>query len=224
MDGRVRGAWPAVLAAVMLAATACSSEDDATSSVVTTVPVATTGTPPVSVPAAAVVPTEALDDRLEATLEMPSPSWLAADDEAVYVRRDDGIVARIDPATNEFTTLAEIPGGLCQGIGVGFGAVWTCAGSDVVSVDLETGALGDPVAVGKAATQGHLGVGHDRVWVLVGDGSELVGIDPPRAHRTRPSPSGSAAPTWPWTSTACGWPAPWTTPWCGSIPTTVPWT
>lgn len=147
-------------------------------SVASTEPVATTEVPLVSVPEPTALPSQPVDDRVEAVLTMPSPSWLTADDDAVYVRRDDGVVSRVDPATDEVTDLAEIPGPLCQGIGVGFGAVWTCSGPDVVAVDLDDGEVGAPIPVGKAAVQGHLGVGHGRVWVLVGDGSQLVGIDP----------------------------------------------
>ena len=66
----------------------------------------------------------------------------------------------------------------CQGIGAGFGAVWTCLDSDIVGIDPETAELGAPIAAGKAAEQGHLATGFDRVWVLTGDGSTLAGIDP----------------------------------------------
>lgn len=184
MHRRRRGAAAAVaLAVLVLTLAGCagggnSSDRGAGSSGSMTAAVTTTEVPPVSVPPAAALPSVGVDDVAVATLEMPSPSWLAADDQAVYIRRDDGVVSRVDPATNEVTDLAQIPGDLCQGIGVGFGAVWTCAGSDVVAIDLDSGDVGDPIAVGKAAVQGHLGVGHGRVWVLVGDGSSLVGIDP----------------------------------------------
>jgi streptogramin lyase len=47
----------------------------------------------------------------------------------------------------------------------------------VVGVDLDRGAVVTTVPVTKAAAQGHLGVTDGRVWVLLGDGSALVGID-----------------------------------------------
>lgn len=172
------------LLALTLAVAGCGGEGrgsidgNGTSPTAMTADVTAADVPPVSVPPAEEVPTVALDDVAVATFEMASPSWLAADDDAVYIRRDDGVVARVDPATDEVTELAQIPGDLCQGIGVGFGAVWTCAGTDVVAIDLDSGEVGEPIAVGKAAVQGHLGVGHGRVWVLVGDGSSIVGIDP----------------------------------------------
>lgn len=185
MPRRGRGSAAFLTLLVLTFAVAgCGGEDhgsidgDGASPTVGTADVAAADVPPVSVPPAAEVPTVALDDVAVATFEMASPSWLAADDDAVYIRGDDGVVDRVDPATDEVTELARIPGGLCQGIGVGFGAVWTCAGSDVVAIDLDSGEVGEPIAVGKAAVQGHLGVGHGRVWVLVGDGSSIVGIDP----------------------------------------------
>lgn len=101
-------------------------------------------------------------------MTIPSPSWLAVDDEAVYVRRDDGVVSNIDPDTNDVTTLAEIPGDLCQGIGVGFGAVWTCSDTDVVATDLATGAVGDPIA-GGAGPDGAIAATDQSLWVRRAD-------------------------------------------------------
>ena len=172
--------WLLFLAAVVGCSSTSGSRDraDTSPSVASTVPAATTEVPLVSVPEPATLTPVPVDGRVEAVVAMPSPSWLAADDDSVFVRRDDGVVSRVDPVTDEVTDLADVSGPLCQGIGVGFGAVWTCSGSDVVAVDPVTGELGDPIAVGKAAIQGHLGVGHGRVWVLVGDGGQLVGIDP----------------------------------------------
>ncbi len=36
-------------------------------------------------------------------------------------------------------------GVFCQGIGAGFGAVWTCVESDVVPIDPETAEVGAPI-------------------------------------------------------------------------------
>ncbi len=110
--------------------------------------------------------------------------WLAADEMFVYVKTDDGLVNRIDPATAAVVDAAEISGdgGVsgkgCQGIGIGFGSVWTCNGSDVVRMGLDPFVETSLIEAGKAASQGHLATGFDHVWVLQGDGSALAGIDP----------------------------------------------
>jgi DNA-binding beta-propeller fold protein YncE len=100
---------------------------------------------------------------------------------SVRVKNDNGTVERIDPATN--TVIAEIQtnqpnSSLCQGLGVGGDAVWTCDETDLVRIDPTTNAVTARIAVGKYADQGQLPVAFERVWVLTGDGSELVGIDP----------------------------------------------
>jgi streptogramin lyase len=88
-------------------------------------------------------------------------------------------VALVDPATNELAfavPLGDID--LCQGIGASFGSGWACKQSDVVRIDPATRKVAARLAVQKQAAQGHLVGGFDRVWVLTGDGSTLVGIDP----------------------------------------------
>jgi hypothetical protein len=107
------------------------------------------------------------------------PDWLAADARQVYVRRDDGHVDMLSPATGAINLTVDVGGDFCQGIGASeadFG-VWTCSGRDVVSIHPGTGEVGDPITVNKAAEQGHLVVAFHRVWILVGDGSTLVGLN-----------------------------------------------
>lgn len=106
------------------------------------------------------------------------PDWLAVDDAGVWIKRDDGTVDRITPDTGEIDLTIQLGGELCQGLGIGLGAVWACAGSDVVRLDPQTGQVVATLAVGKAASQGHLVTAFDRLWILTGDGSTLVGVDP----------------------------------------------
>jgi hypothetical protein len=125
------------------------------------------------------VPVVAVDRYAHVRLELPGgPDWMAADDDFLYVKLDRGAFVRIDPDSLDVVGTSEIGGGLCQGIGAGYGAVWSCHGTDVVRIDPDTDEVVATIAVNKAADQGHLAAGHDRIWVLVGDGSALVGIDP----------------------------------------------
>jgi DNA-binding beta-propeller fold protein YncE len=130
----------------------------------------------------------AVDDLVRTEIT-GGPDWLAADDEFVYVKRDSGAVDQVDPATGEVLATFEIgENQLCQGIGAGFGSVWTCFGTDVVRIDPATGEIVATIEAGKTAEQGHLGIGFDRVWVLQGDGSTLVGIDPTTNELGEPLP------------------------------------
>lgn len=130
-----------------------------------------------AVPATAVPSTTAAPEGPR-RLELPRPDWLAASDEAVYVRLDGGSVRRLDPATGETVASVDVGGDLCQGLGVAFGSVWTCSGTDVVRLGPDLEGVEATLPVGKAAEQGSLVGGFGRLWVLTGDGSALVGIDP----------------------------------------------
>lgn len=56
--------------------------------------------------------------------------------------------------------------------------MWTGRGRELLRLDLDTGALVATIAADKAPIQGTLAGGFDRLWVLAGDGSRLLGIDP----------------------------------------------
>jgi len=125
--------------------------------------------------------TTPLADAEQASIQLPGgPDWLAFHDGFVWVKRDDGIVTRIDPATNRpkgdvrADTKSEQ---LCQGIGSGGGAVWSCSGSDVVQIDPKQLKVTASIPVGKIFDQGRLVFAAGKIWVLSGEGDRLVGID-----------------------------------------------
>lgn len=172
-----RGArgWARVAGVLVLALVAggCSSDDgdgdaDVGGGVGTTTSLAPEGFPVLDV----------VDREEERWEVLTSPDWLASDGERIFVKGDSGAIDAVDPATDELTRVAEVASAPCQGIGFGFGSLWTCAESDVVRIDPATGEVTSTLAVGKAAAQGHLPTGFERVWVLTGDGSTLVGVDP----------------------------------------------
>ena len=122
----------------------------------------------------------ALADVQEASTQLASPDWLTFDGSYLWVKQDDGMVVRIDPRTNRpkgkvrADTKSEH---LCQGIGSGGGAVWSCSGSDIVRIDPRRLTVTDSIPVGKVFDQGRLVFVDGRIWVLTGDGDSLVGID-----------------------------------------------
>ena len=112
-----------------------------------------------------------------------NPDWLAADDTSLYVKTDSGTVAVVDPASNRVVrSLPTGASGLCQGLGVAFGSVWTCspdasgASDEVLRLDPRSGELLARLPVGKRPDQGRLEAAAGRVWVITDAG--LVGIDP----------------------------------------------
>lgn len=165
---------------IVLVAAGCGSDGDSAVDPTTT----STAAPPTTVLAPEGFPVTDVAELEQARLELVSPDWLVADDTGVWVKRDNGFVDAIDPATNEVVHTVdiraadEVAGAGCAGLGAGFGSIWTCTGTDLVRIDPETGEITATIPVGKARAQGRLATAFDRVWVLTGDGSTLVGIDP----------------------------------------------
>jgi streptogramin lyase len=124
--------------------------------------------------------TMALADVQEASMQLASPDWLTFQGGHLWVKQDDGMVVRIDSRTNKpngnvrADTKSEH---LCQGIGSGGGAVWSCSGSDIVRIDPKRLTVTDSIPVGKVFDQGKLVFVGGRIWVLTGEGDSLVGID-----------------------------------------------
>lgn len=159
-----------VALSIVLVGTACGGDGNTSTT--------TTASAPTTVLAPEGYPVTDVSDRLEARLELISPDWLVADETNVWAKRDDGGVERLDPETNEIAQTYENDGAHCAGIGIGYDAVWTCSGSNVVRLDRTTGEVVATLPLVQTATQGHLATGFGLVWVLTGDGSTLVGIDP----------------------------------------------
>ncbi len=107
------------------------------------------------------------------------PDWLVTTAGSLWVKRDDGHVNRIDPASGDVQ--AEIVSRVtsadgCNGLGTSAGAVWTCSGPDLVRIDPETNEVTDTIPIGKVFSQGRLVEATDRIWVLSGNGDKLVGV------------------------------------------------
>ena len=110
---------------------------------------------------------------------MGQPDWLAAGFGSIWVKREDGMVSRIDPATATIT--AEIEADTtspenCNGIGVGADGIWSCSFQDLVRLDPETNQVDATFPAGKVHGQGRLVGAAGRIWVLAGQGDQLVGL------------------------------------------------
>jgi len=183
-----------LLLVVALLGGACSSGSGSPSPTRASSRSATSAAPVVEVP---------LADRLVKRFAMTGqPDWMAADDRYLYVRQDSGEIVAIDPRTNKFAWRVEVPSeNLCQGLGLGFGSLWTCSPSAttdtdaVVRIDLRTHRIVKTLEVGKSSRQGHLVTGFGRVWVITStpQGSSLVGIDPATNKTDAPIPLGILA-------------------------------
>jgi glutamine cyclotransferase len=159
------------------------------------------GEPPTAIPtglpstAPAVAPAEILPtplavvaqrERRLATAEIHFAEGLVSLGESIWVKTDDGLLVEYDPASDQQVREKKLdttsdPATYCQGIGVAAGYIWACsatdAGTDIVRIDPETLEIVATVPARKIHEQLRLPFLADRVWVLSGDGNQLVGID-----------------------------------------------
>ena len=144
--------------------------------------------PPVSLITASVSPKTIVAERrwLLASLAIENPDGLAAIDGAVFVKTDDGRVARVDPRTNTVVARAKLdtardPAHYCQGIGSDGRTLWACSASDtstdLVELDPRSLAVTSRAAVDKVFDQYSLPVVGGKVWALAGDGHLLTSVD-----------------------------------------------
>ena len=107
------------------------------------------------------------------------PDWLVSTAGSLWVKRDDGHVNRIDPASGdveaEIVTRVTSTDG-CNGLGVSADAVWTCSADDLVRIDPEINEVTETIPVGKVFSQGRLVEAAGQIWVLTGKGDQLVGV------------------------------------------------
>lgn len=107
-----------------------------------------------------------------------SPDWLTAGFGSLWVKSDNGAVARVSPDGEvEATIDAEIfEQPVCQGIGVSDTAVWACAtGGTLIRIDPATNEF-TTVDVPKINEQGRLTSSGGLLWLLTGDGDKLQGL------------------------------------------------
>jgi hypothetical protein len=107
------------------------------------------------------------------------PDWLGSGFGSLWVRRDNAVLSRLAPnAKVEATIDAGIwQQPVCQGLGVTAVAVWACATEGkLMRVDPATNTVSTIVPIRKVNEQGRLTAYNDQVWVLTGDGDNLVPV------------------------------------------------
>ena len=127
------------------------------------------------------------------SVDLGYPDGLAAMDGAVFVKTDDGKVARIDPETGKVVAQAKIDTAkdaahYCQGIGSDGETLWACsagdASTDVVRLDPATLEVTATAKVDKVFDQYALSVVDGTLWVLTGAGDRLTGVDTSTGKQT----------------------------------------
>ena len=109
-----------------------------------------------------------------------NPDWLVTAADSLWVKRDDGVVSRIDPERG--SVIADIDAKLfpherpCNGLGVSVDAICSCSDQTIVRIDPATNEVDATIPAGKIWAQGRLVEAAGRIWVLSGEGDQLVGI------------------------------------------------
>jgi virginiamycin B lyase len=150
----------------------------------------------------------ASDDRLVATVDlgggpdMPTEAfgslWVLTVDGPIMGDDVPPSVQRIDPATNEIIAIVELPGRLCQGIGVSPEAIWACGPDGLVRIDPATNAVVAEVPMDAPLGVSRLAYGAGSVWAFststVGPDT-VVRVDPATNAITSTIPLGHLAGT-----------------------------
>ena len=148
---------------------------------------------PTSVPAILPTPASiaAFEEHLVAEIHIErEPDELVFAAGSIWTKTANGHVIQVDPATNmavgdiKVDTTSD-PYHYCQGLGTDGEHIWACSASgdadnrtiDVVRIDPASQSILATVKVEKVFDQLDLPFLLDRIWVLSGDGSELIGID-----------------------------------------------
>lgn len=122
---------------------------------------------------------------VEATIEVGNrPVGLAATDQAVWVAvGDDGVVARIDPATNQIVTKVDV-GGTPRSVAATADAVWVTDNAGVLTrIDPDTNHVAARIAVSAFASD--VAATNDAVWVTGELSGTVTRLATRSASRTR---------------------------------------
>ena len=132
-------------------------------------------------------PRHDLRARLTAVQALPGdPDWLEVAAGALWVKRDDGHVSRIDlrtakPTGQWSTGYAGVPA--CQGLAYDGRHLWSCAGENRLSRHRPTpGGAADRIGVPRLGDQTRFAPSHDLLWVIDADATGLTGLDRARGE------------------------------------------
>ena len=185
-----RACLAVAMVAMVAAVAACSGSDGVSPSAGRTSTPTTTGVSTTPSAPASVIPQRRwmLD-----TVDVDYPDGLATIDGGVFVKTDDGRVARIDPETGTVVAEAKIDTArdashYCLGIGSDGTTLWACTAgdktTDVVRLDPKTLEVTKVVKVDKVFDQYALSIVDGKLWVLAGNGNRLTSVDTATGQKT----------------------------------------
>ena len=186
----------AVLVAALLTVAGCNAGHTPVSTPDTSAATASpgpTGSSPSSAqpalpdPIADTAPRHRLSARLSSVQVLPGdPDWLELAAGALWVKRDDGRVSRIDlrtakPTGRWSTGFSGVPA--CQGLAYDGSHLWSCAGENRLARHRPTpGGAADRIRVSRLGDQTRFVPSHDLLWVIDADATGLTGLDQARGE------------------------------------------
>ncbi len=112
-----------------------------------------------------------------------APDWPVLLDESLWVLVPDGddpAVLRLDPANGDQQARISLPGGGCEMLTAGFGAIWACTPDGLVRIDPATNAIATSISFQTPQQFGRPAMSEDAIWWLSGAivATQVVRIDP----------------------------------------------
>jgi hypothetical protein len=114
--------------------------------------------------------------RAEGISVFDNSIWISSEIEFGATLEENGI-SRIDPTTNEVTTVVSRADSSlsCDGTSVGTdGLLWACSGGKVIAVDPDTGEVALEVEFEGSSDQFFVGTDQDGLWLAAADGLSVV--------------------------------------------------
>jgi hypothetical protein len=132
-----------------------------------------------------------IDDATVATVAVRRAEGISVFDDSIWISSEiefgatpeENGISRIDPTTNEVTTVVPRSDSSfsCDGMSVGKdGLLWACSGGKVIAVDPDTGEVAVEVEFEGSSDQFFIGTDQEGLWLAAPDG---LSVDHMRGHR-----------------------------------------
>src|SRR5579862_724564 len=109
-----------------------------------------------------------------------SPDWVAIGDAVWISNNPKNNVSRLDPITNQVTSVIGVAAKPCAGLALGFASVWVpiCSDGSVQRIDLKSRKIVASIPSGVANTEGGITAGAGSIWMPSDAAGVLSRIDP----------------------------------------------